>query len=528
MLKHTSCRKLIVLLVGVVVASASVRAQTTWYVDDDAPNDPGPGDPLVSDPMEDGSEEHPFDAIEEGITVSSNGDTVLVLNGTYVGTGNKNLDFNGKTITVRSENGPEACIIDCEEDGRGFYSHPSERSDFLVDGFTITNGYVDNASPGGEDGGGIYCHSNGVQDATIRNCTISDNTAEAGGGVYGEPLMIIDCTISGNTADQYGGGLNVGDNYSPVRIIDCTISGNSAELGGGIYARESTVVTNCRISENIATGLLAGDGGGVYVYGYGPSILANCVIDGNIAMNDGGGIYCGLNAHVSLINNTISNNFAAFFGGALVTSTSTVEAAMRNCIFWGNAAAIGPEVAQIGGETRVAYCDVQGGEAGVYVYGGLFAWGWGNIETDPAFADPNNADFHLLPGSPCIDAGDNDSLPLDDFDLDGDGDPCEPLPIDFDGWARQQDDPDTPDTGNGEPPIVDMGAYEFGDAPPTLWCFGDLDGDQDADLTDLAILLSHYGTLHGATRSDGDLDCDNDVDLADLAALLTVYGTTCE
>jgi hypothetical protein len=59
------------------------------------------------------------------------------------------------------------------------------------------------------------------------------------------------------------------------------------------------------------------------------------------------------------------------------------------------------------------------------------------------------------------------------------------------------------------------------------FCFGDLDGDNDIDLADLAILLSNYGMTSGAIYEDGDLDIDGDVDLSDLAALLAVYGTTC-
>jgi hypothetical protein len=59
------------------------------------------------------------------------------------------------------------------------------------------------------------------------------------------------------------------------------------------------------------------------------------------------------------------------------------------------------------------------------------------------------------------------------------------------------------------------------------FCFGDLDGDRDVDLADLAQLLANYGTTSGAAYEDGDLDGDGDVDLADLAALLGVYGTTC-
>lgn len=58
-------------------------------------------------------------------------------------------------------------------------------------------------------------------------------------------------------------------------------------------------------------------------------------------------------------------------------------------------------------------------------------------------------------------------------------------------------------------------------------CIGDLDGDRDVDLSDLAQLLGHYGTPSGASYEDGDLDFDGDVELSDLAELLGVYGTTC-
>lgn len=59
-------------------------------------------------------------------------------------------------------------------------------------------------------------------------------------------------------------------------------------------------------------------------------------------------------------------------------------------------------------------------------------------------------------------------------------------------------------------------------------CPGDLDGDDDVDLSDLAILLANYGTSIGAIYEQGDLDGDSDVDLGDLAELLGAYGHPCE
>lgn len=63
------------------------------------------------------------------------------------------------------------------------------------------------------------------------------------------------------------------------------------------------------------------------------------------------------------------------------------------------------------------------------------------------------------------------------------------------------------------------------DTQPT--CPGDLDGDGDVDVADLAILLANFGAMSGVSAADGDLDRDGDVDVADLAILLANYGTIC-
>jgi hypothetical protein len=80
-----------------------------------------------------------YSTIQEGIDEAVDGDTVLVADGTYIGYGNRDIDFLGKAILVMSENGPENCIIDCEyEDYHGFSFQNGESSSSVLKGFTIT------------------------------------------------------------------------------------------------------------------------------------------------------------------------------------------------------------------------------------------------------------------------------------------------------------------------------------------------------------------------------------------------------
>ena len=183
---------------------------------------------------------------------------------------------------------------------------------------------------------------------------------------------------------------------------------------------------------------------------------------------------------------------------------------MVNSVVWGNT----PGQVEVEGGS-VSYCDVQGGHAGK-----------GNIDADPLFFDPDGPDddpntwedndYRLSVGSPCIDAGDNDGVPADVLDLDGDDDTQEPIPFDLGGDLRFIDDPDTDDTGHGEPPIVDMGAYEY-QIP------GDLNGDGGVGHADLNVLLSDWGCSGG--DCPGDCDFDGDTDHSDLGILLHYWGT---
>ncbi len=80
--------------------------------------------------------------------------------------------------------------------------------------------------------------------------------------------------------------------------------------------------------------------------------------------------------------------------------------------------------------------------------------------------------------------------------------------------GAQRDDDDAINRGS---------AYVF----HTRACPGDLNGDGEIDLSDLAQLLANYRTTSGAAYEDGDLDGDGDVDLSDLAELLGRYHAGC-
>ena len=58
-------------------------------------------------------------------------------------------------------------------------------------------------------------------------------------------------------------------------------------------------------------------------------------------------------------------------------------------------------------------------------------------------------------------------------------------------------------------------------------CPGDLNGDHTVNISDLTLLLAHFGTQSGATAADGDSDGDGDVDITDLTAFLSHFGTVC-
>jgi len=119
-----------------------------------------------------------YPTIQAAIDASVDGDVVTVADGVYTGTGNRDIDYWGKALTVRSENGPANCTIDCQASPsnkhRGFYFHTNETAASVLDGFTIQNGFAPFNEICYASGGGILCQ---YASPTIRNCIIRENTA---------------------------------------------------------------------------------------------------------------------------------------------------------------------------------------------------------------------------------------------------------------------------------------------------------------------------------------------------------------
>ncbi|MHC4478431.1 MAG: C10 family peptidase [Planctomycetota bacterium] len=324
-----------------------VTNPTTIYVDDDyTPN------------VENGTLTYPFSTIQRGIDAATTADTVIVADGTYTGVGNRDIEFLGKAITVRSGDPYDpavvaATVVDCQGLGRGFYINSGEGRDSLLAGLTITNGYE-------STGGGIYTWNTSP---TISRCVITHNAAEYGGG--------IDCTLGDPT------------------IVNCAITYNDANLnGGGVHCVSSEPnIVNCIIRRNEAD---VGDGGGM-LSNYSRPTLVNCLFHENSAVDAGGGMSNYNASFATVVNCTFVANLASV-GGA-VHSEFDSHPTLTNCILWDDVATSGngPEIAVMTtanpAQLTISYSAVKWGQAGAHVESGCtLNWDASNTQADPQLA----------------------------------------------------------------------------------------------------------------------------------------------
>ena len=215
--------------------------------------------------------------------------------------------------------------------------------------------------------------------STLTHCTLAENRADGeGGGSYASTL--VQSTLASNLAEHGGGA-------ESCTLSNCILTGNSAVyMGGGVAYCEW--LANCTLTKNTAV-----DGGGAYV-----STLNNCALTGNSADYGGGEEYSTLN------NCTLTGNSAVYGGGG------DNAGALNNCIIYYNNAPDGANYLpdELSRSLNYRYCCTTP----------LPDNGVGNITNEPALADMEDGNFHLLKNSPCINSGNNAYAPSGP-DLDG-------------------------------------------------------------------------------------------------------------
>ncbi len=277
----------------------------------------------------------------------------------------------------------------------------------VLDGFTITGGNA-NGSLENRNGGGMYNWEGGP---TVTNCTFTGNAAQVfGGGMlnrWSSPTLN-NCVFRENLSDNHGGGMS--NVTSTPTLTNCTFSGNRAVMAGGMhnFIGGDPTLTNCTFIGNTARWY----GGGMRNKDWSSPTLTNCTFSRNAVtdLNGSGGAMRNVNwSSPTLTNCTFAAN-SATYGSTLACGSyqqsepSNLE--LTNCILWDGGDEIWNEDNSV---IRITYSDVQGGWPGT-----------GNINANPLFVDSAIGDYHLLPGSPCINAGDPGYIALPgETDLDG-------------------------------------------------------------------------------------------------------------
>jgi predicted outer membrane repeat protein len=254
-----------------------------------------------------------YQNIADAIEAAQGGDEIVVCDGTYTSTGseNRDLDFQGKRITLRSaSDDPTACIIDCQGSDqnrhRAFRLHGRETNACVIRGFKIQGGYTVAADPpwplpGTGPGGAILCDG---ASPTIINCIIALNYSASQGGaiacVEGANPVISNCQFLSNTAGTTASSASNGGalycSYSSPVIIHCQFTSNLAHgEGGAIYCDHGNpVISHTRLEWNQSWPNSANPGGAGGAIACGdlensasPKIL-NCIMRSNIAYSGGG------------------------------------------------------------------------------------------------------------------------------------------------------------------------------------------------------------------------------------------------
>ena len=335
--------------------------------------------------------------IQPAIDMASNGDTVEPFT-TFVGDGNRDLDFRGKSILVRAKPDPDpqdVTTIDCQgsitDPHYAFFLHGGEDTNAVIEGFILTNAYNDFAA--------VRCST---ASPTIRNCQITQNECP---GIYasnGSNPHVEECTIANNAGHGAWAENTSGVFYSPepstLYVDSCVIADNSA---GGIRIEAADAV----VSRSV------------------------------IAGNQGDGVAAWWTVHLDMSSSLLRNNG----GKGLFIVLSSGQFSVSNCTIVGNETGIyydgsPPLDRSSGGQgdtsrissSIVAFNDAQGINLGAFAWwmphriecsdafgnpGGNWTGGasglgdtLGNFSLNPIFCDTAAGDFHISSTSSCAPA----------------------------------------------------------------------------------------------------------------------------
>jgi len=308
----------------------------------------------------DGSGDYP--TIQEAIDAADSLDIIELAPGTFRGDGNRDLDFLGKAITIRSIDGNAAeCVIDCEGEyyrqirHRGFVFQSSEGGGSILENLTIFDGCM-------PVGGAILCEDSSP---TIRNCVFTECVAILGGAIACETASptIDGCSFNAPVALQSGGGINC-ESSSPIisnSVFDrcwCAVWSPNAD---------SSLLPLSKRQDHIG-------GAAIYCHESDPVIT--------------GSVMFGSRDHVGMASRQ----------AALSCWSSSPEIG-KSIICQSEGAAVYADETSF----PVLRCsDLHENDDGDWV-GAIEdqAGTEGNISADPGFQDPLNGDFTLQPNSPC-------------------------------------------------------------------------------------------------------------------------------
>ena len=304
-----------------------------------------------SDDTGDGSENNPFETIQQGIESAFDGDTVLVDPGGYCA-----FDYSGKNIFVTSKylinddidlmNQTE--IIDCnnyyDNNNSGYINFSNGE-----DSSAVLSGFLINGIP-------LVCYNSSP---TLMN------------------LKIINYDGGITPYDQFGEqGAALMFDSSSATINHLIVSNNnkiSHELGGaaGRISNSNITIKNSLIANNNSQSP-----------GHGLTEYTGGIVAINSIINIDGSTFYG---------NSSGHGYGTVGPGALFLDTVSTGI-ITNSIFWENG------IYPIIGSSSISFSDIEGG------------WdGQGNINLDPLFCLSDSTDFTIAANSPCIGTGENGS-----------------------------------------------------------------------------------------------------------------------